>query len=277
MSGDGPLPGVPEDATEVYAGLSRALGDIELTQEERDAIGSYVGRELPMLLDSRVTSYLVLGSYRDHYHERLRIVSHELGTRRTDTRAVVLGDTAELAVDERSLPAFPVKFNLLASAADKIVMIMEKESGGEGVELGRLADGPYFKTTYVMPRDYANFTSNAIESLTDAEHTALEIAFNDHLSPTERDDAIERLASQVPLSSCQYQSAEEVLNAIEAVVAERTADEEPPATYSWVHLSDFRKFERMGRCYPWLDEDSLRDQVNAIPGPETPGWDTIDS
>jgi hypothetical protein len=53
---------------------------------------------------------------------------------------------------------------------------------------------------------------------------------------------------------------------------EREEADQPPATYSWVHLSDFRKFERAGKCYPWMSEDDLREQAQALPGPETVDW-----
>lgn len=272
MENNAPLPGVPENATEVYTALKRALGDIELSQEEREAVGTFVGREIPILLDTRVTSYLVLGSYRDQYHQRLRMVGHELGARRTDTSAVVLGDTAELDVDERKLPAFPVKFNLLATAADMVIMVMEKESGGEGVELGRIADGPYFNCSHVLPRDYANFTSDAIESLEDTKKAALEIWFNDTLTTSEKENAIEGLAEQTPTSAKELIEYDNVLKYLEDFLTEREDKDQQPATYSWVHLSDFRKFERAGRCYSWMTDESLREQANEIPGPDTPDW-----
>ena len=272
MVDNGPLPGVPENATEIYTALRRALGDIEITQEEREAIGTYVGREIPSLLDTCITSYLILGSYRDQYHQRLRIVAHEIGTRRTDTRAVVLGDTVELDVDESALPAFPVKFNLLATAADMVVMVMEKESGGEGVELGRIADGPYFLCSHILPRDYANFTSDSIESLDDAKKAALEIWFNDNLTESEKENTIERLADRTPTSASELDGYNGVLELLKDFLEEREEGDQQPATYSWVHLSDFRKFERAERCYPWMSEDSLREQVNTIPGPDTPDW-----
>lgn len=263
------LPSVPDNAAEVYAGLQRALGDIELREEEREAISTYIGREIPALLDTRVTSYLVLGSYRDSKHKRLRFVSHELSNRRTDTRGIVLGDTAEMDVDERDLPAFGIKFNLLASAADMITMVMEKESGGEGVELGRIVDGPYFKKSHVLPRDYANFVSDEITTMQDAKKAALEIHFNEKLDDDERKQAIERLAAKVPEDG-------DVETHLRQFLEEREQAAQPPATYSWVHLSDFRKFERACRCYPWTSEAELREQTQTLPGPEEIDWSNYD-
>lgn len=267
MDDDTPLPSVPENSDEIYAAFRRAVGDMELSQSERDAIGTYVNREVGILFDSGITSYLVLGSYRDQAHKRLRFVAHELNNRRTDTRAVVLGDTAELNVSERVLPAFSIKFNLLATAVDHIVMVMEKESGGEGVELGRIADMPYFEYSHVLPKDYANFVSNEITSLDDAKQSALEVWFNENLSDTEKSDGIANLAEKVPTDELDVSSASEIESLLTEFVTDRAAGSEPPATYSWVHLSDFRKFERVGRCYPWKTEKALRSRANEIPGP----------
>jgi len=197
MGDSGTLPGVPEEASEIYTALQRAMGGIELTQEERDAIATYACREAPTLLDTRASTYLILGSYRGELYERVQAVEHELGTRRTDTRAVVLGDTADLKVSEKALPGFTVKFNILATCADRIVMVMEKESGGEGVELGRIVDAPYFTNSHVMPRDYANFVSDSVESLPDAKKAAIEIWFNENFSGKESEDRIKRYAEHI--------------------------------------------------------------------------------
>lgn len=269
MDDDTPLPSVPESANAIYAAVRRAVGDMELSQSERDAISSYINREVGALQESGTTSYLVLGSYRDQAHKRLRFVAHELNIRRTDTRAVVLGDTAELSVSERDVPAFSIKFNLLATAVDHIVMIMEKESGGEGVELGRIADMPYMKRSHVLPRDYANFVSDEITSLDEAKKAALEIWFNDDLTDADKSDGIANLAGKVPIDELDTSSTAEIESFLIDFVTERAVDEEPPATYSWVHLSDFRKFERVGRCYPWETKERLREQVHNIPGPST--------
>ncbi|QIO25595.1 hypothetical protein [Haloarcula sp. JP-L23] len=268
------LPGVPEDASEIYTAVQRALADIELSQEEREAIATYARREAPALLDTRASTYLILGSYRGELYERVQAVEHELGTRRTDTRAVVLGDTADLEFDEKELPGFPVKFNILATCVDWIVMVMEKESGGESVELGRVADAPYFKSTHIMPRDYANFVSDSIESISDAKKAAIEVWFNDNLTESESEGSIRRYAERIVENpELDFDDAEKIADQLIEFAQQRKEEGEEPATYSWVHLSDFRKFERAGRCYPWMDEDSLREQADNIPGPGTVDWD----
>ncbi|GGK83976.1 hypothetical protein [Haloarcula sebkhae] len=273
MVDSGSLPGVPEEASEIYTALTRALGDIELSQEEREAIATYVRREAPTLLDTRSSTYLILGSYRGERYNRVQAVEHELGTRRTDTKVVVLGDTADLEIDERELPGFSVKFNILASCVDWIVMVMEKESGGESVELGRIVDGPYFSDSHVMPRDYANFVSESVESMTDAKKAAIEVWFNEHLSDSESENSIRRFAEHIADNpSLDFNDSDKITERLIEFAEQREKEKEEPSTYSWVHLSDFRKFERVGRCYPWMDEDSLREQANNIPGPGTVDW-----
>lgn len=269
MDADSSLPSVPENSSEIYSAMNRALSGINLTQNEREAISTYIGREVKVMLNTAVTSYLVLGSYREDYHERLRIVEHELTNRRTDTSAVVLGDTAELGVSERDLPTFSIKFNLLATASDYIVMVIEKEDGGEGVELGRIAEPPYFQDSHVLPRDYANFVSDSISSLEDGKKAALEVWFNNKLSLEEKINEISGIASEVPKNSIEESNKDEIEGMLKDYVEERETDDNPPATYSWVHLSDFRKFERVGRCYPWNTKSTLRSKTQKVPGPAT--------
>ncbi|MFW5949820.1 MAG: hypothetical protein ACOCR6_00505, partial [archaeon] len=51
------------------------------------------------------------------------------------------------------------------------------------------------------------------------------------------------------------------------VIDDRVADAEEPATYSWVHLNKFRKFELHDRCVPWTTADELRTAVGELPSP----------
>jgi hypothetical protein len=58
------------------------------------------------------------------------------------------------------------------------------------------------------------------------------------------------------------------------VIDDRVADGEEPATYSWVHLNKFRKFELHDRCFPWTTEDELRTAVtNSRPPTPRPEWE----
>ena len=58
------------------------------------------------------------------------------------------------------------------------------------------------------------------------------------------------------------------------VIDDRTNEGEEPATYSWVHLNKFRKFELHERCFPWTTEDELRTVVDELPSPTPrPEWE----
>ena len=47
-----------------------------------------------------------------------------------------------------------------------------------------------------------------------------------------------------------------------------------PATYSWVHLNKFRKFELHNRCFQWTTEAELRTVVGDLPSPTPrPKWE----
>jgi len=49
--------------------------------------------------------------------------------------------------------------------------------------------------------------------------------------------------------------------------------DEPPASYSWSHLSFFRRFDAMGQCYPCDSDAELYDHVDELPGPGRPEWE----
>lgn len=51
-------------------------------------------------------------------------------------------------------------------------------------------------------------------------------------------------------------------------------DESEEATYSWVHLNKFRKFELHDRCFPWTTVEELRTAVGELPSPTPrPHWE----
>lgn len=61
------------------------------------------------------------------------------------------------------------------------------------------------------------------------------------------------------------------------VIDDRADEGEEPATYSWVHLNKFRKFELHERCFPWTTEDDLRTLVDELPSPTPrPEWEAGD-
>lgn len=258
-------PGPPPDAGEIFAIVHEVLHELELTADEKYEIFEFARRELPYLQSQR-TSYFILGSYRDPYMRRLRIVQHEL-TKRVGAYPFILGDLEELSLDR--LPALEIMFELLATATDYIVGVYEKESGGEQPELGEIDDAPYFEKASVLPRDYTWLTESQLASRTHVLEAALTIQFRDDLDDTEKQDELETLIDRARDAGIDI-TEQEVADAIE----EREADGTGSTTYSWVHLNKFRLFELHDRCYPWTTEAELRDAVERLPSPTPrPTWE----
>ncbi|WP_218011960.1 hypothetical protein [Natrinema sp. CBA1119] len=181
-----------------------------------------------------------------------------------------MGDLLELPTDR--LNTFDIMFSLLATYSDYIVGVFEKESGGEAPELGEIDDPPFFDKAYVFPRDYAWVTDTNLESKQHVIQAALEMAFTDGLTETETHSKIESL-----IDSAQATGIDVTEDEVWDVVDERAEEGEEPATYSWVHLNKFRKFELHGRCFPWATEEELRTTVTELPSPTPrPEWETSD-
>ena len=258
-------PSPPPDAAEIMTLVHDALGGIELEPAEKRNVWLFAQRELPYLRSQR-TSYFILGSYRDPYLRRLRIVQHELN-RRVGAYPLILGDLEEISTDR--LPTFDVMFALLATYTDYIVGIYEKESGGEAPELGEIDDAPYFEKAYILPRDYTWFTESNLDSRTHVLDAALTIHFNDDLEESEKHNELTALVQHAQDAGVSI-TEEEIRDAI----AEREDDGTGPTTYSWVHLNKFRLFELHERCYSWTTENELRATVEGLPSPTPrPTWE----
>ena len=246
--------------------VHEAVGGIELEPAEKREIWRFTQRELPYLWSQR-TSYFILGSYRDPYLRRLRVVQNEL-TKQLGTYPFVMGDLLELPTDR--LNTFDIMFSLLATYSDYIVGVFEQESGGEGPELGEIDDRPYFDKSYVFPRDYVWVTDANLDSTQHVIQAAFEIAFADDLT---EDEAHSRVTSLV--GRAQDRGLDIGEQEVWGVIDDRTDKGEEPATYSWVHLNKFRKFELHERCFPWTTEEELRTAVEELPSPTPrPDWET---
>jgi hypothetical protein len=261
-------PTPPPDATDVMTLVHEAVGGLELEPAEKREIWRFTRRELPYLRSQR-TSYFILGSYRDPYIRRLRAVQNEL-TKQLGAYPFSMGDLLELPTER--LNTFDIMFSLLATYSDYIVGVFEKESGGEAPELGEIDDPPYFDKSYVFPRDYAWVTEGNLESKRHVIQAALEIAFSDDPADDEVRSRIDSLVDRARESGIDVTEAE-----IRDVVDDRVSEGEDPATYSWVHLNKFRKFELHDRCVPWTTEEELRTAVAELPSPTPrPEWETRD-
>jgi hypothetical protein len=262
-------PSPPPDAADIMTVVDEAVGDVELEPGENREIWRFTRRELPYLWSQR-TSYFILGSYRDPYIRRLRAVQNEL-TKQLGAYPFIMGDLLELPAER--LNSFDITFSLLATYSDYIVGVFEKESGGEAPELGEIDDPPYFDKSYVFPRDYSWITDTNLESPHHVVQAALEIAFTDDLSEAEVRSKIESLVDRARDAAVDI-SEREIWDAID----DRTDGGEKPATYSWVHLNKFRKFELHDRCYPWTTGGDLRTAVAELPSPTPrPEWEADDS
>jgi hypothetical protein len=258
----------PPDATDIMTVVHEAIGGIELEPGEKREIWRFTQRELPYLLSQR-TSYFILGSYRDPYIRRLRAVQNEL-TKQLGAYPFIMGDLLELPTER--LNTFDIMFSLLATYSDYIIGVFEKESGGEAPELGEIDDSPYFDKSYVFPRDYAWVTDENHESKHHVVQAALEIAFTDDLSEDEVRSKIDSLVDRARDNGIDIDE-QEILD----VIDDRADEGAEPATYSWVHLNKYRKFELHGRCFPWTTEEELRAAVDELPSPTPrPEWEVDD-
>jgi len=101
---------------------------------------------------------------------------------------------------------------------------------------------------------------------------ALEIAFADDLSADEVQANVEPLVDRAQESGLDIDEQD-----VWDVIDDRGDEDEEPATYSWVHLNKFRKFELHERCFPWTTEDELRTVVDELPSPTPrPEWEAGD-
>jgi len=247
-------PGPPPDAAEVMESVDEALQGVELEPHETAAILGFANRELPHL-HTPEESYFILGSYRDPYLRRLRIVQNELD-KRLGTYPFLMGDLPELDLDR--LPVFRIRFALLATHADAIVAVYEQDAGGEVTELGKISTTPYFEKTHVLPRDYAWLTDRNLDTEGDVVAAAATIYFNDELDEDATEDELDRLVTAAGRNGLPLTKAE-VVDRLD----DRNAD--APVSYSWVHLNEFRLFELHGRCLAWSSPDDLRNVVDRIP------------
>ncbi|WP_458190477.1 hypothetical protein [Haladaptatus sp. NG-WS-4] len=247
---------IPPNADEIKAAVNEALHGLELEPHETAKIYEFANSELPHL-QTPETSYFVLGNYRPPYIRRLRITENELN-KRIGAYAFVMGDVREIGIDR--LPEFHIRFHLLAAYVDAIVGVYEQDAGGEVTELGKISETPYFEKSHALPRDYSWMTGEKMDDERDVIVAGIAIYENDELSDEEIKIELTSLADSARKNGIEVDSEE-----LEDTIRTRIDDETETANYSWVHLNEFRLFELHDRCYPWIDEDELRDVVKNIP------------
>ncbi len=249
-------PGRSVDATEIMETVNDALQGLELEPHETSQILSFANQEVSHL-QTPETSYIILGSYRDPYIRRLRIVENALN-KRLGTYSFLIGDLRQIDIDR--LPVFRIRFSLLATYADHIVAVYEQDAGGEITELGKISSSPYFTKSTVLPRDYDWMTDRYLENDTDVLAAAVNIYFNEDLDAEQTQEELEVLVTQAQQSGIEA-DLEEIVEAVE----DREDAEDEAVSYSWVHLNEFRLFELHNQCLPWSDPEDLRDISSEIP------------
>lgn len=256
-------PKVPRNDAVIQRALARILEGVTVPQGDLQAVVQYMNEELPRFEQADV-SYLVLGSYRDEYGIRLRKFAHRLNMP-TNAASIVLGDTIDL--ETTVLPEFDIKINLLGEAADYIAGVYEKEAGGESPELGFIR-ALFVEKTFVFPRDYTGLDSETIETRDDVLAAAVQIYFAEGPDDARR----EGLLSLLTLA--QENGIVITERELTDLLKERKETlDEPPAEYSWVHLSLFKRFDVVDRCHPWTTLSELLDRAELMPGPSRPRWE----
>lgn len=265
-------PRVPQNANAIYRAVNRVFEGIEAPQGDWHEVVRYMNEELPRFEQAN-TSYLVLGSYRSEYGRRLREFANCLNMP-TNTESIVLGDTRSL--NTTVVPEFDVKINLLGEFADAIAGVYEKESGGESPELG-VCRALFVRKTFVFPRDYTGLARDSLETREDVIQAALTIYYADFDNVDDEERVQEKKKQE--LASLMTVALREDISITEReltdIIKERTNSvDEEPATYSWVHLSFFKRWEAMGQCHPWTTLEELRELAVEMPGPKRPRWET---
>lgn len=256
-------PEVPRNDAVIQRALARILEGVTVPQGDLQAVVQYMNEELPRFEQADV-SYLVLGSYRGEYGIRLRRFAHRVNMP-TNAASVVLGDTIDL--DTSVLPEFDIKINVLGEATDYIAGVYEKEAGGESPELG-FVRALFVEKTFVFPRDYAGLDPETIETRDDVVAAAVQIYFADGPAEARREALLSLLTlareNDIPITEREL---------TDLLKERRETLDEPPAEYSWVHLSLFKRFEVMDRCYSWATVSELLDRADRMPGPSRPRWE----
>jgi hypothetical protein len=254
-------PTTPPESAEIYSLVDDTLHGLDLRPEETASILGFANKEIPSLLTPE-TSYFVLGSYRSPFVRRVRMVENELN-KRIGAYAFLVGDLEPIGVDR--LPEFRITFHLLGSYVDFIVAVHEQDAGGEITELGTISETPYFEKAYVFPRDYSWTTDERIDTRDDVISVGMMIYYNEKLSQEQKHDELASLLETARKEGIDIDESDLV-----PAIRERENEPDEYASYSWVHINEFRLFELHERCRPWFRESELRDAVEIVPASAPP-------
>lgn len=129
----------------------------------------------------------------------------------------------------------------------------------------------------MFPRDYTGLTCDSLETQEDVVQAALAIYYAD-CDQIESDRRVaEKKKREIAslLTAAQEEGIDISERELTDDIKQRQRDiDEPPAKYSWVHLSFYKRFEVIDQCYPWTTVAELRERADEMPGPERPQWET---
>jgi len=190
----------------------------------------------------------------------------------TNAESVVLGDTLDL--DTAVIPEFDIKINLLGRPQITSQVSMRRRA--EVKARTWRCQSAFANKTFVFPRDYTGLTRDSLETREDIVQAALAIYYAD-CDKLESEQQVAEKKREIAslLTVAQEEDIEISERELTDDIKQRQSDiDEPPAEYSWVHLSFYKRFEVMDQCYPWTTVAELRERADEMPGPERPQWET---
>lgn len=250
------MPSIPENATEIETFiLNSVLHQIDLHPEESGDLLSYLNDRHEYLFGPHRT-YFVLGSYERPFKFRMEMALDMLNHRH-EAYAYLLGTQPDPDVSD-DLPGLKVKFYVHALYADIIPVILEHNTGGALVELGRVDQPFLLERVYVLPRSpeerYTDY--DAFENIEDYYARAVELAY--HYEGDEFGTRIENLCHHAAANDRNL-TKDDLIEYLDAELDGRNP------SYSRVLTDGVKHYDRVGRCFPWTTNGELREQVKLLP------------
>lgn len=258
----------PENASETFQFLcDTVFGDIELTPRESSRLRTYL-TERHEHLYGPYTTVFVLGSYEPPFKWRLEIACDELNSRH-DTYAYLLAPQRDPEIDDMAVrssedgeefPDLKAKYYIHAIYADAIAVVLEHNEGGALAELGRNSLGTLRDRTYLFPRNWNCSVPEDIDDADDAWRYGIQLVYETHDRQHLR-TGLEEMVEDVEDDGEFGVSAAELHDDLRDEFGEKLTT----VRYSGVLEDEFVHFTRVGRCFPWLTQTDLREQIQNVP------------
>lgn len=262
------MDGTPENTTETFRFLLDTVFDgIELTPLEASRLRTYLS-ERHEHLHGPYTTVFVLGSYEPPFKWRLEIACDELNNRH-DMYAYLLASQRDPDVNDATLlssrdsddfPELKAKYYIHAIYADSIALVIEHNEGGSLTELGRNSLGPLRDRTYLFPRNWNCSVPEKIEDIDDARRCGIRSVYETQ-DRQELQTSLEALTEAAADDGDLSIPVEDLCADLEAEFGDKLT----AVRYSSVLEDEFVHFDRAGRCFPWLTQTNLREQIQNVP------------